>query len=393
MHVLMVGATETLPAGVDELLAADNWHVDRAPDVASASSRARRGGVDAVVLAAGDDVGAAQCESFLRWLESIRVPVLVVGGAEAKLPVAEGTLIDLAGADVSKEEITRRLATLTRFHGQLRRIEQELEHMQQLGSRLHQHFSEIDEELRLASRLQQDFLPREIDRIGPLRFGTLYRPASWVSGDMFDIQRIDETHIGFYIIDAVGHGMAAGLLTMFVKRAMITKRVDGAGHEVLNPDESLKLLNDALSQYALPNCQFITGLYCLFDTRSYVLRYARGGHPYPLLIGRDGRATELKSPGGLMGLFPGFECSTGEVRLHPGDKVVLFTDGLEEALWGAEVSGGDGFDDHQAVLVSLAGLTVDQMTARLSDRLDRQQGSLLPSDDVTVLAMEVVDNE
>ena len=94
-----------------------------------------------------------------------------------------------------------------------------------------------------------------------------------------------------------------------------------------------------------------------------------------------------------MGLFPGFECSTGEVRLHPGDKVVLFTDGLEEALWDAEVSGGDGFDDHQAVLVSLAGLTVDQMTARLSDRLDRQQGSLLPSDDVTVLAMEVVDNE
>ncbi len=389
MHVLLVGDTESLPAGVTEILATGEWRVDQAPDVESVSSRMSEDVFDAVVVAAGNDGTLSQSDSFVRWLESSRVPTLVVGGAESALHIAEGALVDLTGADVSKEEITRRLSTLTRFHAQLRRIECELERVQQLGNRLHKHFSELDEELRLASRLQRDFLPRDVAQVGPLRFATVYRPASWVSGDMFDVQQIDESHIGFYIMDAVGHGMAAGLLTMFVKRAMVTRRIDGDAYRVLDPHKSLKLLNDALSQYCLPNCQFITGLYCLFDTRSGVMRYARGGHPYPLLVARDGQARELKSPGGLMGLFPTFECSTAEVQLSPGDKVILFTDGLEDALKRVGTEERGGFRDHRAVLATMADLPVNQMAVRLTERLDQQQGSLLPKDDVTVLAMEI----
>src|SRR5688572_8924311 len=81
----------------------------------------------------------------------------------------------------------------------------------------------LDEELRLAARLQQDFLPKSLPQVGPVRFHTLFRPAGHVSGDIYDVMRLDETHVGFYIVDAVGHGMPAALLTMFLKNAMVTK--------------------------------------------------------------------------------------------------------------------------------------------------------------------------
>ncbi len=77
----------------------------------------------------------------------------------------------------------------------------------------------VDEELRLAARIQQDFLPKFLPQLGPVHFHTLFRPAGYVSGDLYDVMRLDESHIGFFVCDAVGHGMPAALLTMFIKRA------------------------------------------------------------------------------------------------------------------------------------------------------------------------------
>jgi len=67
----------------------------------------------------------------------------------------------------------------------------------------------VDQELRLDSRLQRDFLPKQLPTVGDIRFHVLYRPATWVCGDVYDVQRLDERFIGFYLADAVGHGVAA----------------------------------------------------------------------------------------------------------------------------------------------------------------------------------------
>jgi len=388
MHVLLVGAPETLPEGVGSCLANAGWDVALAPDVDLAAERAKCEQLDAVVVA-GQSQESPQFAAFLRSVDTRRIAALVVGGDSGSDSYPEGSLIDLAGADVSKEEITRRLATLTRFQTHLRRVEDEVDNMQRLGKRLNQHFREIDDELRLASRLQRDFLPRDVDTIGPLRFGTVYRPASWVSGDMFDIQRIDETHVGFYIADAVGHGMAAGLLTMYVKRAIVTKRIKGSQYQILLPGETLQILNDALCEHALPNCQFVTVVYCVINTETLIMQYARGGHPYPLLIPPKGQACELKSSGGLMGLFQGFECATGEVQLATGDKVVLYTDGIEAAFDHVAEDTDRQYAGHRGVLESLGAYSATDMAARLGERLDNEQGSLLPADDVTMVAVDI----
>ncbi|MEE9296119.1 MAG: SpoIIE family protein phosphatase [Phycisphaerae bacterium] len=388
MRVLLVGPAEELPGGFEGLLAANDWSVDRAPDIASATQKVNDCKTDAIILSSRNSP-SREADSFLRFVDSRRVAALVVGAESGGAPAAADSLIDLAGGNITKEELTRRLDLLTRFQSHLRRMERELERMQKLGKRLNQHFREIDDELRLASRLQRDFLPRDIKAIGPLHFCTVYRPASWVSGDIFDIQRLDEKHVGFYLADAVGHGMAAGLLTMFIKRSMVTKRLTGDAYELVEPGAVLQHLNDVLADQSLPNCQFVTGVYCLVNIETLVMRFARGGHPYPMLIGSDGRITELKSTGGLMGLSPDLECPTGQVQLQRGDKVLLYTDGFEGAFSDFAAGADDHRRGYRVLIESLARCGVSELVARLNEALDLQDGSLRPEDDVSVVAMEV----
>lgn len=394
MQVLLVGPSETLPAGIDHWLTQNQWSVTSAPDVASAAAAVNSSAVDAVVVSTPENA-SPEVTNFLRFVDARRIATVAVGAEARRLPVADGSLIDPTPAKVTKEELSWRLSTLTRFQVHVKRMEHELEHMQKLGKRLNQHFREIDDEMRLASRLQRDFLPRDVDRIGPLRFTTLYRPASWVSGDIFDIERVDDRHVAFYVADAVGHGMSAGLLTMFIKRSIVTHRMRGPDCEITDPSEALLRLNDALASHTLPHCQFVTGVYCLVDIETMTLSYARGGHPYPVLISADGHLTELKSTGGLMGLFPGFECPTRQVQLSAGDKLILYTDGIETALdeitpsAGANGSAGAVHKGHLGVFESLAGLPASDLSSRLTTMLETKHGSLQPEDDVTVVILEV----
>src|SRR6185295_2848496 len=165
-----------------------------------------------------------------------------------------------------------------------------------------------------------DFLPNTREPVGGLKFATVFRPATWVSGDMFDVFRIDEENIGVYIADAVGHGLAAGLLTMFIKRAITPKRIDAGSYSVLNPSEIMVALNDVLTEQSLPQCQFVTACYALINHRTLHLQYARGGHPYPVLITAEGIVSEVKTPGGLLGISKGEDFPSHHSVLQRGDK-------------------------------------------------------------------------
>ena len=144
----------------------------------------------------------------------------------------------------------------------MRQTQLEMHHMQQLGRHLNRQIAEVDQDMRLARRLQQEFLPQSLPQIDGFRFSVVYRPASWVSGDIYDIARIDEKHLTFYVADAMGHGMAASLLTMFVRRAIRNKEVDRSGYRILSPSETVQILNDALADEQLNNCQYVTAGYC-----------------------------------------------------------------------------------------------------------------------------------
>ncbi len=393
MQVMLVGSTEGLPIGFGDWMTEHNWSVEQVPDAATAAAQLNRSTVDAVVFGSGV-VSTALCSDggFFRAMKSAdaqHIAAVVVGADTTSVQLPDDSLVDLADRGITSEELSWRLNTLTRFQTQLRQIEQQLHHTEALGARLQKHFLEIDDEMRLASRLQRDFLPHDVEQIGPLRFGTIYRPATFVSGDVFDIQRLDERHVGVYLADAVGHGVAAGLLTMFIRQALITKRIKGDESEIVEPGESLRMLNNSLAKHSLPNCQFVTCVYCVVNIETLEMTYARGGHPYPYVISPDGEVHEMKAVGGLMGLFEDMECVTKTVQLRPGDKVLLYTDGIEDAFDAPTPSTTNASDDFHSLVPNLT-TSVEDTIARLTQALDAQEGSLTPMDDVTVVAIEVL---
>jgi len=296
--------------------------------------------------------------------------------------------LEAIGPGTSSDELLGRLSTMARYRPVIRRLEHELNNMQRLGRRLNHHFTEIDQEMRLASRLQRDFLPQETPAVGGIRLATIFRPASWVSGDIYDVFRIDESNIGMYVADAVGHGMAAGLLTMFIKRAIVPKRIYENGYEVVPPGEVLAHLNETLRGQNLPNCQFVTACYCTYDCESRELKVARGGHPYPIRIGTNGSLTEIRSAGGLLGVFGGEEFETVSTRLEPGEKLLLYSDGIEMAfLEGRGTSGAE--PRYKQEFETVSHLPTDELIRRLGAMLDAEEGSLHPPDDVTVIVLEI----
>ncbi len=206
---------------------------------------------------------------------------------------------------------------------------------------------------------------------------------------MFDVFRIDEQHVGLFVADAVGHGLAAGLLTMFLRRALSPKRIGVDTYELIEPADAMHNLHQALVDQALPNCWFVTASYLIVNIMTLEVRHARGGHPYPLHISRDGQVRELHASGGLLGL-PEIEAEFEQEScvLSGGDKIMLYTDGIEPVIIkerNVETSQAEFFPE----FLEWVKLPARQMLDRMGYAADRSEGSLNHADDMTAVVLEV----
>jgi sigma-B regulation protein RsbU (phosphoserine phosphatase) len=207
-----------------------------------------------------------------------------------------------------------------------------------INTRLRQLHQQIDHELRLAQRIQSSLLPQTMPQVPRLQFGVHYAPRDRVGGDFYDVFRLDESHVGLYVADAMGHGVPASLLTIFVKQGVRAKEVFGNQYRLVPPGEVLERLNRNLLEQELPQSSFITMAYCLLNHRDGSVQFARGGHPYPLYVPAEGELQLWQQEGLLLGVveaaFPTRIC-----RLAPGDKVLLYSDGIDTAQWKGHPPG------------------------------------------------------
>lgn len=289
-------------------------------------------------------------------------------------------------SDSSAESLAGRLEGLTDVQPLLQRLEHEVNRLSGAGELLAKRVDQIQHELYLARRVQHDFLPQKLPEVPPLHFSTLYRPANWVSGDMYDVFRLDEHMVGFFIADVVGHGLAAGLMTLFIKHALVGKKIDEQGYRILEPEEVVANLNRDLLEQELGDTHFVTVCYCRLNIRTLQMDYVRAGHPAPVVLKPTGHITELEPPGPVLGVFdePSFE--SGSVQLSAGDKVVVFSDGVDipGQQWGAR--GGTFMD----MLGGMGRLSADELTSQIEYAWKHMaQDSVADIDDITVVSMEI----
>ncbi len=281
------------------------------------------------------------------------------------------------------------LLALSRSRPVMRLIDKQVDNIRQMSETLSHQHEETQNEMLLAARLQAEFLPHDVPHSGPIRFETIFRPCSWVSGDIYDIFRLDEHHWGFYLADAVGHGVAAGLLTMYFKHAIRTKRIDGHRYELIPPSEVMAQLNDQFASQELPDSQFITGWYGVINTTTLELRFAVAGHPPALLVKADGSLRELQHQHGcILGLAAGQAYSQESAQLESGDRIVLYSDGLEPILI-AHRKPMPQMPEFAPGMREALRWPPEDLTHHLRSNIDSAPGSLSQADDVSVVVMDV----
>jgi sigma-B regulation protein RsbU (phosphoserine phosphatase) len=388
-QMIVFETSDANPQPLHERLATRGLAPRRIPlDIAAAAPLDRLEVAIISLRTADPDAELEPAAALLERLVGDNVPTLVCGAPD-NLRWTGGPLVEWVEPGASLDEIVGRLTTLTRYAPLINRMQRELDHLHRLGDQLNRYFSEIDQEMRLAGRLQRDFLPATLPQLPGVNLSALYRPASWVSGDLYDAFRIDEEHIGLFVADAMGHGVAAGLLTMFMRQALTPKRVSGRFYEIVSPPRMLAELHACLVRQKLPNCQFVTAVYAILNVRSRELRLSRAGHPCPLHARADGEIAQLNPTGGLLGLADlDGEFEETRLTLAPGDKIVLFTDGLETDFFSTPPTQTTEAELSPALRNWLA-LPLEEFTDAVRAHLDMKEGSLHPPDDVTLLALQV----
>lgn len=245
----------------------------------------------------------------------------------------------------------------------------------------------LAEQLRMAGLVQRDFLPTQLPNCDEVQWATIFLPAEWVSGDIYDIARLDEQHIGFYLADAVGHSMPAALLTIFVKQALVMRETLGNNYRIFSPAEVMKNLNVRMAAQKLSGYQFATCCYCLLNVKTLQLTYARAGHPYPVLIRPKSQPEQLEIRGSLLGVFEQADYGQRTIQLHRGDKLLLYSDGVESFVGGFDNLAGFHFAEE---FCRIKDLPIIEIMDQFNTRVQTQKVAPAEVDDITMVGLEVL---
>lgn len=359
------------------------------PDIIESPRSLGAGGVVALL---GPDEPSGIVYRLADALGSVHRPALVLYDDAPGRPAPrdnDGLLVEPRSAEPRRlactlDALLRRQPVVDRLAGEVSLMHASLGGVQGQVSRW-------QDEMQLAASVQREFLPRGVPTSDGLDVGVIFRPAGYVSGDIYDVCQLDEWRTAFYIADAVGHGVPAALLTLVIARAI--RKTEGVGHamRVLEPSETLTRLNLEFCERMTDRSRFATAVYGVFDARTGIVTLAGAGHPPPLLS-RRGRIERIETEGPLLGIFPEAEYPQVEFRLEPGDVLVLFSDGFETAFPDPEATGRQVRLPTLTYLDRLAeaGSGLTELTGaidRLEAQLDAQAGSLHQPDDVTAILL------
>jgi serine phosphatase RsbU (regulator of sigma subunit)/anti-sigma regulatory factor (Ser/Thr protein kinase) len=182
----------------------------------------------------------------------------------------------------------------------------------------------IEQELRVASLIQQTLLPRDLPSLPGWHVERYYQPARAVGGDFYDFLYFEDGRVGIVIGDVTDKGVPAALV-MATTRSILRSTAYGA----LSPGKVLEQTNDLLHP-DIPPKMFVTCLYAILDPVSGQLQYANAGHDLPYRRHKDG-VSELRATGMPLGLMPGMVYEEKETTLAHGDSILFYSDGLVEA--------------------------------------------------------------
>ena len=248
----------------------------------------------------------------------------------------------------------------------------------------HTQLESIKSDLAVAREIQHAILPRIFppfpENEGVLDLAALMEPAKDVGGDFYDFFRLDEEHIGLVMADVSGKGIPAAIF-MAVSRTLVRT----IGMQGYNPEETLRKSNELLASESV-DCMFVTVFYAIYNIKTGNIQYCNGGHNSPYILRANGTIEQLPvSPNGIVGVVEGLEFKGAETHLDTGDTIIMYTDGVNEAINSQEEEYGDA--RMEETLKSLNGKTCREVIDGQLASVKAFAGEAEQSDDITIMAV------
>jgi sigma-B regulation protein RsbU (phosphoserine phosphatase) len=240
----------------------------------------------------------------------------------------------------------------------------------------------MERELELARQVQQSVLPRIFPLMPGYTFGARNEPARQVGGDFYDVILLDADRFGLVIADVSDKGMPAALYMALTRSLLLAE-----ARRERSPRAVLTNVNRLLLELGEPN-MFVSVFYGVVEVSARRLTFTRAGHDRPLLL-REGAVHPLKGTGAVLGFLEQDELHLSEeqVTLMPGDRLVLYTDGLTDVVAPDDQLFGLG--RLQSLLLSYTGLLPDEICAATFADLLAYQATAEQFDDMTMLVVGV----
>ncbi|MYB48988.1 MAG: SpoIIE family protein phosphatase [Dehalococcoidia bacterium] len=238
----------------------------------------------------------------------------------------------------------------------------------------------LQNELDVASSTQQSILPKVFPSTSSYQVFGHMEPARNVGGDFFDVIRLDRGQVGLAIADVSDKGVPAALFMMSSRTLL-----KGAAIGTVDPGEALQEVNELLYEEN-ETLMFVTVLYSIYNPETGRLTYSNGGHDAPMLVRPDGSSELLPLTGGVaLGIAPDIEYPSHTVQLEPGDTVMLYTDGITEAMNG----DGEqfGVERMHEVFAESPPENSEQALKAMFDAVRNFVGDTPQSDDITCLVV------
>ncbi len=240
----------------------------------------------------------------------------------------------------------------------------------------------MEEELNLARKMQQELLPSAMPLLPHYDIAGVNIPSRQVGGDYYDVIPVEENRYGITIADVSGKGAGAALL-MANLQASLRALVSGS----FPVEQMVARINNLIHQNTDLD-KFITFFYGELDVRSNRFTYCNAGHNPPYLVHKEGTVEELTTGGIILGMMEDVQYETATLSLKPGDRIVMYTDGITEAANTDEEEFGE------ARLIqcvhSNSGLSAGDLLKKISDSVKEFSDPLPQADDITMVVIKMV---
>ncbi|MFN2275971.1 MAG: SpoIIE family protein phosphatase [Candidatus Promineifilaceae bacterium] len=238
----------------------------------------------------------------------------------------------------------------------------------------------LEQELDVAREIQESFLPSGSPDIPGLTVSSFWQAARQVSGDFYDFIPRDDGTWGILIADVADKGVPAALFMALSRTIMRTVGINRS-----DPAEVLMRVNEIIN-FDAESDLFVTVFYTLWDPATGTLTYANGGHNPPLLIKKDGGHIWVRAPGIALGILPEINIPSNKIEIDPGDTLILYTDGVTEAV-NADLDEF-GTDRLYWTAQSLHGLQPQAVVDGIRDAVHEHIGDAPQFDDVAFVVLK-----